>query len=58
MNHEEKNAIQKFYICVNRPSKRKLITQKEYKGNKKKQKQSASGDLQVDEELALRLIQN
>lgn len=58
MNHEGKNAIQKLYVCVNRPSKRKLITQEEYKGNKKKQKISASGDLQVDEELALRLIQN
>lgn len=43
---------------VHRPSKRKLITQEEYKGIKKKRKISDIIDLQADEELALQLIQN
>ncbi|XP_011881923.1 PREDICTED: probable ATP-dependent RNA helicase DDX10 [Vollenhovia emeryi] len=42
---------------VHRPFKRKLITQEEHKGIKKKHK-SDIADLQIDEELALQLIQN
>ncbi|XP_024874585.1 probable ATP-dependent RNA helicase DDX10 [Temnothorax curvispinosus] len=56
-NESEEDEESEEESIVHRPSKRKLITQEEYKG-KKKQKVSYVDDLQADEELALQLIQS
>ncbi|XP_071580333.1 probable ATP-dependent RNA helicase DDX10 [Temnothorax nylanderi] len=57
-NESEEGEESEEESIVHRPSKRKLITQEEYKGLKKKQKVSDVDDLQADEELALQLIQS
>ncbi|XP_077258464.1 putative ATP-dependent RNA helicase DDX10 [Temnothorax americanus] len=57
-NESEEDEESEEESIVHRPSKRKLITQEEYKGLKKKQKVSYVDDLQADEELALQLIQS
>ncbi|XP_018306347.1 probable ATP-dependent RNA helicase DDX10 [Mycetomoellerius zeteki] len=57
-NESEEDQISEKESIVHKPFKRKLITQEEYKGIKKKQKVSNIADLQTDEELALQLLQN
>ncbi|GAB1869054.1 ATP-dependent RNA helicase [Camponotus japonicus] len=56
-NESEENESEKESV-VHRPSKRKLVTQEEYKKTKKRQKVSNIIDLQADEELALQLLRN
>ncbi|EFN73577.1 Probable ATP-dependent RNA helicase DDX10 [Camponotus floridanus] len=56
-NESEENESEKESV-VHRPSKRKLVTQEEYKKTKKRQKVSNITDLQADEELALQLLRN
>lgn len=57
-NESEEDEESEEESIVHRPFKRKLVTQEEYKGTKKKQKVSNIADLQADEELALQLLQN
>ncbi|KAG5328890.1 DDX10 helicase, partial [Acromyrmex heyeri] len=57
-NESEEDQISEEESITHNPFKRKLITQEEYKGIKKKQKVSNIADLQADEELALQLLQN
>lgn len=57
VNESEENESEKESV-VHRPSKRKLMTQEEYKKIGKRQKVSNVIDLQADEELALQLLQN
>ncbi|XP_072760628.1 probable ATP-dependent RNA helicase DDX10 [Anoplolepis gracilipes] len=56
-NESEENEFEKESV-VHRPSKRKLMTQEEYKKIRKRQKVSNVTDLQADEELVLQLLQN
>ncbi|KYM86035.1 putative ATP-dependent RNA helicase DDX10 [Atta colombica] len=57
-NESEEDQISEEESITHNPFKRKLITQEEYKGIKKKQKVSNIACLQADEELALQLLQN
>ncbi|KYN40655.1 putative ATP-dependent RNA helicase DDX10 [Trachymyrmex septentrionalis] len=57
-NESEEDQISEEESIAHNPFKRKLITQEEYKGIKKKQKVSNIAYLQADEELALQLLQN
>ncbi|KAL0099103.1 hypothetical protein PUN28_020269 [Cardiocondyla obscurior] len=55
-NEEDEESEEESII--HRPFKRKLVTQQEHKGIKRKRKVSDNIDLQADEELALQLIKN
>ncbi|XP_012533091.1 probable ATP-dependent RNA helicase DDX10 isoform X1 [Monomorium pharaonis] len=57
-NESKKDEESEEESIIHRPSKRKLVTQEEYKGTKKKRKVSDIVELQADEELALQLLQN
>ncbi|XP_039302207.1 probable ATP-dependent RNA helicase DDX10 [Solenopsis invicta] len=57
-SEEDEEFEEEEESILHKPFKRKLATQEEYKGTKKKRKISDIDYLQADEELALQLLQN